>query len=210
MSWTGLTLWSGFIASRHVDYWKTKADEQVMKAKVWYYAQQIRKSREYLDHVRETEISLENLLNMKTRKAIVQSDKAIGGPGRADEKQLAQLLNTHSEALSLDDIKEQFDDMQHTGEGVLQNFQDISSYIKDQHELFRATPISWPTKGRLTSFLAFANSLWTPTMKTVWKTMPKSSIAASISPTTKEHRCRRRPTVWFALPPGRAATGVWL
>ena len=27
----GLTLWSGFIASRHVDYWKTKADEQVMK-----------------------------------------------------------------------------------------------------------------------------------------------------------------------------------
>ena len=44
-AWTGLTLWSGFIASRHVDYWKTKADDQVMRAKVWYYSQQIKKSR---------------------------------------------------------------------------------------------------------------------------------------------------------------------
>src|SRR5260370_10891163 len=78
-AWTGLTLWSGFIASRHVDYWKTKADEQVMRAKVWYYSQQIKKSREYLDHVRETEIALENLLNMKTRKAIVTADNSIGG-----------------------------------------------------------------------------------------------------------------------------------
>src|SRR5690242_13953516 len=78
-AWTGLTLWSGFIASRHVDYWKTKADEQVMRAKVWYYAQQIKKSREYLDQVRETEISLQNLLNMKTRKAIVTSEASMGG-----------------------------------------------------------------------------------------------------------------------------------
>ena len=152
ISWTGLTLWSGFIASRHVDYWKTKADEQVMKGKVWYYSQQIRKSREYLDRVRETEISLQTLLNMKTRKAIVQADKAVGGPDLADQKQLAQLLYSNSGSLSMDDIKEQFEDMQHAGEGVLQNFQDISSYIKDQHELFRATPISWPTEGRLTSF----------------------------------------------------------
>src|SRR5262245_55418056 len=91
VSWTGLTIWSGFIASRHVDYWKTKADEQMMKAKVWYYSQPIRKSREYLDRVRETEITLENLLNMKTRKAIVESDHAVGGPGRADQKELASL-----------------------------------------------------------------------------------------------------------------------
>src|SRR6267143_6370577 len=85
-AWTGLTLWSGFIASRHVDYWKTKADEQLMRGKVWYYSQQIKKSREYLDRVRETELALENLLNMKTRKAIVTADNAVGGPGRADQK----------------------------------------------------------------------------------------------------------------------------
>jgi murein DD-endopeptidase MepM/ murein hydrolase activator NlpD len=151
-AWTGLTLWSGFIASRHVDYWRTKADEQVMRAKVWYYSQQIRKSREYLDRVRETELSLEKLLDMKTRKAIVTSDHAMGGAGLADQKQLASLLNRSTQELSVDDIKDQFDDMQRAGHDVLDNYQQISSYIKDQRELYRATPIDWPTKGRLTSY----------------------------------------------------------
>jgi murein DD-endopeptidase MepM/ murein hydrolase activator NlpD len=155
LSWTGLTLWSGYIASRHVDYWKTKADDKLMKAKVWYFSQQIRKSREYLDRVRETEISLENLLNMKTRKAIVQSDNAVGGPGTVDQKQLAHLLDNRADSLNLDDIKDEFAQMQKDGEGVLQNYHDISSYIKDQHELYRSTPINWPTKGRLTSFFGF-------------------------------------------------------
>lgn len=152
VAWSGLTLWSGFIASRHVDYWRTKADDQVMRAKVWYYSQQVRKSREYLDRVRETELSLENLLNMKTRKAIVTADNALGGPGRADQKQLAALLNRSAHELDLVDIREQFDDMQRSGNSVLNNYQEISSYIKDQHELYRATPINWPTKGRLTSY----------------------------------------------------------
>ena len=89
---------------------------------------------------------------MKTRKAIVQTDNAVGGPGRADQKQLAHLLNSKAQGLNLEDIKEQFDDMQRAGQGVLESFQEISSFIKDQHELFRATPIDWPTRGRLTSF----------------------------------------------------------
>jgi len=156
ISWTGLTLWSGFIASRHVDYWKTKADEQVMKAKVWYYAQQIRKSREYLDRVRETEIALENLLNMKSRKAIVQSEQpGMGGAGLADQKQLSSLLYGKPENLTMEDIKNQFDSMQLAGQAVLANYKEISGYIQDQHELFRATPIDWPTRGRLTSFFGF-------------------------------------------------------
>src|SRR4029077_38261 len=126
--------------------------EQMMKLKVWYYAQQVKKSREYLDQVREREIALENLLNMKTRKAIVSSDNAMGGPSRADQKQLAQLLNSRSSSLNLEDIKDQFEEMQRSGNDVLSNFQEISHYIKDQHELYRATPMAWPTQGRVTSY----------------------------------------------------------
>ena len=98
------------------------------------------------------ELSLENLLHMKTRKAIVTADNAVGGPGRADQKQLAHLLNDRSENLNIVDVKEQFEDMQRAGNSVLDNFQEISNYIKDQHELFRATPLSWPTQGHLTSY----------------------------------------------------------
>ncbi len=152
VSWAGLTLWSGFIVSRHVDYWKAKADEQVMKGKVWYYSQQIKKSREYLDRVRETHIALENLLNMKTRKAIVTSETALGGPTRVDQKQLAQLLDSGASNLTMEDIKQQFEEMQRSGEGVLKSYDEISKHIKDQKELYRATPLEWPTTGRLTSY----------------------------------------------------------
>src|SRR5260221_14625328 len=88
VGWTGLTVWSGFIVSRHVDYWRAKTNESVLSAKMWYFTQEMKQSREYLDRVKETEIALENLLQMKTRKAIVESDKAMGGPTAMDNRAL--------------------------------------------------------------------------------------------------------------------------
>ena len=93
VGWTGLTVWSGFIASRHVDYWRAKTDEQLLRGKVWYFSQEVRKSREYLDRVRETEIALQNLLNMKTRKAIVEANhNGVGGPTKTDSREVLSLL----------------------------------------------------------------------------------------------------------------------
>src|SRR5262245_55422500 len=34
VGWTGLTVWSGYIASRHVDYWRAKTNESVLRAKM--------------------------------------------------------------------------------------------------------------------------------------------------------------------------------
>ena len=150
VSWTGLTIWSGFIASRHVDYWKTKADEHVLRAKVWYFSQEVKRSREYMDRVRETEIALQDLLNMKTRKAIVEADHAMGGPTPLDRKQLSELLTGNS-SLNIDDMNTELAGVKKSGSDVMANFEEISAFIKDQHELFRATPENWPTQGRLTS-----------------------------------------------------------
>jgi len=151
LGWTGLTLWSGFIASRHVDYWRAKTDEQVLRGKVWYFSQEVRKSREYLDRVRETEIALQNLLNMKTRKAIVENDRnGVGGPTPMDTRALSNLL-TGYKSMNLDDMNLQIQDVNKTGSDLVSNFAEISDYIKDQREMFRATPLGWPTKGRLTS-----------------------------------------------------------
>src|SRR5438105_4563832 len=93
VGWTGLTVWSGFIVSRHVDYWRARTNESVLRAKMWYFTQEMQQSREYLDRVKETEIALQNLLKMKTRKAIVQSaDKAMGGPTELDSRALLGML----------------------------------------------------------------------------------------------------------------------
>src|SRR5262249_29960642 len=89
VSWTGLTVWSGFIVSRHIDYWRARSNESVLRAKMWYFSQEMKQSREYMDRMKETELSLQNLLKMKTRKAIVESDgKAMGGPTTMDRRLL--------------------------------------------------------------------------------------------------------------------------
>jgi murein DD-endopeptidase MepM/ murein hydrolase activator NlpD len=136
-----------------VDYWKTKADEHVLKAKVWYFSQELRRSREYLDRVKETEVALQNLLNMKTRKAIVEGEKepGMGGPTMIDQRQLANLLSGYRAPVSVDAIDTELAQVKRSGSDVVSNFQDISKYIQDQRGEFRATPHDWPTHGRLTS-----------------------------------------------------------
>ena len=152
VGWTGLTVWSGFIVSRHVDYWRARTNESVLRAKMWYFTQQMDQSREYLDRVKETEIALQNLLNMKTRKAILQSDtKAMGGPTAMDNRALIGMMTGHRPSLRVEDMQNQLADVEKSGHAVISNFAEISSYIKDQRELFRSTPRGWPVQGRITS-----------------------------------------------------------
>jgi murein DD-endopeptidase MepM/ murein hydrolase activator NlpD len=156
VGWTGLTIWSGFIASRHVDYWRAKTSEQVLRAKVWYFSQEMKRSREYLDRVRETEIALQNLLNMKTKKAIVEKGGAMGGPTSGDRKELTRAVQ--GTPITLDEMSSQLEVVKRDGSDVVANFEEISKFIQDQHEVFRATPLDWPTKGRLTSHFGHRKS----------------------------------------------------
>lgn len=150
-SWTGVTIWSGFIASRHVDYWRARADEHVMRAKVWYFSREVKQTREYMDRVRETEIALQGLLNMKTKKAIVEADHAMGGPTKTDSRQLVGLLSGNPTPETIDEMHSQLRDVKKSGSDVIANFEEISKYISEQRNIFRATPRDWPVKGRLTS-----------------------------------------------------------
>ncbi len=151
VGWTGLTVWSGFIVSRHVDYWRAKTNESVLSAKMWYFTQEMRQSREYLDRVKETEIALENLLQMKTRKAIVESDKAMGGPTAIDNRALLGILTGRRPSLRVEDMQSQLADVKQTREVVVSNYSEISNYIKNERELFRSSPLGWPVQGHITS-----------------------------------------------------------
>jgi murein DD-endopeptidase MepM/ murein hydrolase activator NlpD len=151
VGWTGLTVWSGFIASRHVDYWRAKTNESVLSAKMWYFTQEMKQSREYLDRVKETEIALENLLQMKSRRAIVESDKAMGGPTEMDSRALLGMLTGRRPNLRVEDMQTQLADVKQSRDAVVSNYTEISDYIKDQRELFRSSPMGWPVKGQITS-----------------------------------------------------------
>jgi murein DD-endopeptidase MepM/ murein hydrolase activator NlpD len=150
VSWSALTVWSGVIISRHIDYWRVKADEQVLKVRVWYFSQEIRRSQESLNRVREAEVALQNLLNMKTRNAIIESDKGIGGPSLTDQKLLTATM-THPGTMDVDLASAQLESARAETRRILENFQEISRYIQSQRDLFHSTPRNWPTLGRLTS-----------------------------------------------------------
>ena len=46
-------------------------EEQMLRAKVWYFSQEVKKSREYVDRVRETEIALQNLLQIYNNQSLI-------------------------------------------------------------------------------------------------------------------------------------------
>lgn len=146
--WTGLTLWAGFVASRHVNYWKVKADQQVMKAKVGWLAWEMHKSREFIDQAREAELQLQKLLRMKSRQAIIESEEAIGGPSLADQTYVAQLLRGQ---IAPQQLCLQVGRMKEEARTVLAGFQEIAQHIQQQRSIYRATPALWPSPGRLTS-----------------------------------------------------------
>src|SRR5579862_3505268 len=110
---------------------------------MFYFTQEMKQSREYLDRVKETEIALQNLLQMKSRKAIVESDKAMGGPTAMDRRDLLNMLTGRTPSLRVEDMQVELATVKQSGHDVMANFSDISSYINDQRELFRATPSGW-------------------------------------------------------------------
>ncbi len=151
-SWTGLTLWAGYVGSRHVDYWVTKAHNEVLKAKVSYFADEISRSREMLDLARATDREMRTLLGMGAKRAIIESDEAqgTGGPTAVDSIDARQKLWSGPD-LDLAAVRREVEGVRRESEKRLASFQEIAWYIANQRSLFRATPSVWPAEGNVTS-----------------------------------------------------------
>lgn len=153
--WSGITIWAGYLVGRNIDYWITKADNQVMRAKMGYLASEIDRSSRDLQLARETDEKMRQLLGMRSRRAIVENEEGIGGPNAADRVGLIrQLLNDPIRAsqaamhLNLKSLRRQSSER-------LASFQEINWYITNRRSLFRSTPVGWPTEGRITSVFGY-------------------------------------------------------
>ena len=152
--WTGLTVWAGFISGRHVDYWITKADNQVMLAKMTHLAQEMDRAHESLDLARATDQQLRVLLSLSRRSDIVDTDQqAVGGPTASDRRSLKEMLAAGS--ISQPDWHRQIAAIREESFKRLASFQEISWYISNQRSLYHATPNMWPTEGSITSLFGY-------------------------------------------------------
>ena len=119
---------------------------------MWYFTQEMQQSREYLDRVKETEIALQNLLNMKSRKAIVESDKAHGrSHARWTTARSLRCSRDTGRPCAWKICRANWPMSSSPATMSCPISTEISSYIKDQRELFRSTPRGWPVEGRITS-----------------------------------------------------------
>lgn len=148
--WTGLTIWAGYLSGRHVDYWITKADNMVIRAKMTYMAEEIDKSRDVLEMARATDQQLRQLLGMRTPDKIIESREGLGGPGPADRAGLARLLGREA-SLPEPRIRRSIQEVRRESEQRLASFQEIAWYITNQRSLYHSTPNIWPTEGHITS-----------------------------------------------------------
>ncbi len=145
--WSSLTVWAGFIVSRHVDYWITKADNAVMMAKLNHIAQEMRRSQQVLAMAEDTDRQMRQLLNLAHRDDDLTG---VGGPTAADRANLMITLNRAS-GLREADWHKQIQDIREESYKRLASFQEIAWYLSNQRSLFNATPGMWPTDGRITS-----------------------------------------------------------
>ncbi len=150
--WTLVTVWAGIILGKHADYWVTKADNQVMRAKMLYLANEVERSRGVVENARLTDQQMRVLLGMRNRRAVIESEEGVGGPNAADRLSLTRLLSDSNPAqLSQPAIRKSLEALRKESQQRVAGFQEIAWYITNERSLFRATPNIWPADGRISS-----------------------------------------------------------
>jgi len=152
--WTGLTIWAGFVSGRHVDYWITKADNQVMLTKLTRLAQDMESSRDILEQARSTDEQLRGLLSLSRGSDIIRSE-AVGGPTVSDQLGLRRMLSGNAVSINQAVWRKQIMALRAESHKRLASFQEIAWYIGNQRSLYRATPSLWPTEGQITSLFGY-------------------------------------------------------
>ncbi|MBN1822929.1 MAG: M23 family metallopeptidase [Endomicrobiales bacterium] len=156
LGWTFITISAGYLYSRHIDYIMVKADNKLMQLKVKFFASEVKKSREMLDQVREKDQRVRNLLEMKSKKAIVEDDGyGRGGPTKEERKDLKLLLSGRIYEMNQQDIRRQATALYEETKQQLSSFSEIFDYVEAQREIYRATPNIWPCTGHVTSTYGF-------------------------------------------------------
>lgn len=154
--WSGVTIWAGFVAGRHVDYWITKADNQVMLAKMTRLAQEMERARLVLDQASLTDRQLRGLLTMSRDRDPLNAATGAGGPTLADRLSLDRLLSVgRAETLRQADWHREIARLRADAEKRLASFQEIGWYVGNQKSLRNATPSEWPTQGSITSLYGY-------------------------------------------------------
>ena len=151
LGWTGMTLWAGFISGKHIDYLAVKADNKIMKIRMLFFADQIKKSTEMLAQVKENDDHIRSLLAMDSKRIIIENGVGSGGPTPIESSALSMLLSGKIDTIDYQDISKQTFELLEEYKASMKSYSEVINHISKQREMFRYTPSIWPCKGIISS-----------------------------------------------------------
>ncbi|HCC49224.1 MAG TPA: hypothetical protein DEQ38_14070 [Elusimicrobia bacterium] len=149
VTWTGMTIWAGYIAGRHFDYYVTKADNKILRTKMAYVSEQVEKGLAYLEMTKRTDSQLRKVLGMDP--AAFNREEGLGGPQESDLADFRKLLNAKASEIKEASLNNSIQKMQEESRKRLSSYSEVTLYLTDKHNGARATPSIWPAEGRITS-----------------------------------------------------------
>jgi murein DD-endopeptidase MepM/ murein hydrolase activator NlpD len=159
VSWTSMTLWAGYLASQHIDYVKTKADNKIMHIRLLFFSNQLEKTKNLFEKVQNNDDKIRSLLSLNSKKSIIEEDipKKLGegGPTIAQSNALAVILSGNINKIDYKFISEQTYKISQQYKYMQTSYSEIMSHIQQQRSLFMATPRGWPCEGRISSPFGF-------------------------------------------------------
>jgi len=156
----GLFAWAAWAVTSNIDYWSLRANHEVLKLKVQYFAAELRKNREMLDDVRGADIQIRKLLKINNRQKILDGDlmeksDGQGGPEPFESALLEKALNHALWTITESEIRQESQVIRKESEERLASFKEISQFIGYERGYSRSCPLGWPSYGRLTSHYGF-------------------------------------------------------
>lgn len=148
VAWTGATIWAGYIAGRHFDYYVTKADNKVLRTKMAHVSEQVESGLAYLEMTKRTDRQLRKVLGMD---ASMFKEIGYGGPEGSDLADFRRMLKEKASEIKETSLNNSIQKMQDESRERLSSYGEITLYLADRHNNVRATPSIWPTKGRVSS-----------------------------------------------------------
>ncbi|WP_372518959.1 M23 family metallopeptidase [Candidatus Ruminimicrobiellum ovillum] len=149
--WTGMTLWAGFISGKHIDYLAVKADNKIMKVRMLFFADQIKKSTEMLAQVKQNDDHIRSLLAMDSKRIIIENGLGSGGPTPVESSALSMLLSGKIDGIDYQEISRQTFELLEEYKASMKSYSEVINHISKQREMFRYTPSIWPCKGIISS-----------------------------------------------------------
>jgi len=161
VSWTALTVWSGYLASRHIDYLKVKTDNKIMQVRMMLFATQLENTKNLIAQLQNNDTKIRSLLALDTKKAIIEGNldskdyAGEGGPSVSQANAFALVLSGKIDKVNYNDLSEQTLELNKKYEYMQRSYSEIMDDIKYQRAVFMATPRGWPADGRITSGFGF-------------------------------------------------------